>query len=205
MSQNSITPQQKTDTVTLGGMMKHVEKVMQRYTGEMIGIPNTSEAVYYTQAEADAYNALLEGALNSTDPLTAEEAAAYNAAIAGAEKEAGDTLSEAEANLYNATLDGAVDTSTVKTPAVPQKVKTYVDAQIQAHLVNPISDSSIANDQTFSARDVVSVNGTMYMADTATSDLPQTKPIAQDGKILTQNGKILLAPSSTTSADWHSF
>lgn len=204
MSQNSITLQ-KTDTVTLGGMMKHVEKVMQRYTGEMIGIPNTSEAVYYTQAEADAYNALLEGALNSTDPLTAEEAAAYNAAITGAEKEAGDTLSEAEANLYNATLDGAVDTSTVKTPAVPQKVKTYVDAQIQAHLVNPISDSSIANDQTFSARDVVSVNGTMYMADAATSDLPQTKPIAQDGKILTQDGKILLAPSSTTSADWHSF
>lgn len=127
MSQNSITPQQKTDTVTLGGMMKHVEKVMQRYTGEMIGIPNTSEAVYYTQAEADAYNALLEGALNSTDPLTAEEAAAYNAAITGAEKEAGDTLSEAEANAYNATLDGAVSTSDVKTPAVPTSVKDYID------------------------------------------------------------------------------
>ena len=127
MSQNSITPEQKTDAVTLGGMMKHVEKVMQRYTGEMIGIPNTSEAVYYTQAEADAYNALLTGALNSTDPLTAEQAAAYNEAITGAEKEAGDTLSESEANTYNATLEGAVSTSDVKTPAVPKKVKDYVD------------------------------------------------------------------------------
>lgn len=128
MSQNSITPEQKTDAVTLGGMMKHVEKVMQRYTGEMIGIPNTSEAVYYTQAEADAYNALLTGALNSTDPLTAEQAAAYNEAITGAEKEAGDTLSTAEANAYNATLEGAVSTSDIKTPAVPTKVKDYVDA-----------------------------------------------------------------------------
>lgn len=138
MSQNQITPEQKDKSVSLGGMMKHVETTMKRYTSEMIGIPNRSENVYYTQAEADAYNALLTGALNSTDPLTAEQAAAYNAAVTGASKEAGDTLSEAEANLYNATLDGAVSTSDVKTPAVPQKVKDYVDS-VKAPSYDPVN------------------------------------------------------------------
>ena len=131
MPQNSITPEQKAETMTLGGTMKHVGAVMQRYTREMIGIPNASEAVYYTQAEADTYNAQLTGALNSTDPLSADEAAAYNAAITGASKEAGDTLSASEAAAYNATLEGAVSTSDVKTPAVPTKVKDYVD-QVKA-------------------------------------------------------------------------
>ena len=100
----------------------------QKFKDDLIGIPNVSDAVYYTQAEANAYNALLTGALNDTDPLTAEEAASYNAVITGASKEAGDILSESEANAYNATLDGAVSTSDVKTPAVPMKVKDYVDS-----------------------------------------------------------------------------
>ena len=60
-----------------------------------------------TQAEADAYNAELQGALNSTDALTAEQATAYNTAVDGASKEAGDTLSDSEAKAYNATLEGA--------------------------------------------------------------------------------------------------
>lgn len=102
---------------------------LQKMKDDLIGIPNQSEAVKYTQAEADAYNALLTGALDSTTPLTAEQAAAYNTAIAGATKKAGDTLSENEANLYNATLDGAVTTDDVKTPAVPTKVKDYVDVK----------------------------------------------------------------------------
>lgn len=36
MPQNSITPEQKGQAVNLGGMMAHVEAVMQRYTSEMI-------------------------------------------------------------------------------------------------------------------------------------------------------------------------
>ena len=124
-----ITPEQKGQAVNLGGMMAHVEAVMQRFNSEIIGIPNQSEAVHYTQEEADAHNAGLDGALGSTDPLTAEQAAAYNTATPGASKQAGDTLSEAEASAYNATLDGAVTTDDVKTPAVPGKVKDYVDAR----------------------------------------------------------------------------
>ena len=127
MPQNSITPEQKGQTVNLGGMMTHVEKVMQRFNGEVVGIPNKSEAVYYTQPEADAHNALLDGAIGPEDPLTAEQAEAYNTATPGAEKAAGDTLTAEEASAYNATLDGAVTTADVKTPAVPQKVKEYVD------------------------------------------------------------------------------
>ena len=60
-----------------------------------------------TQAEADAYNANLQGALNSTDALTAEQAATYNIAVDGASKNEGDTLSADEAKAYNATLEGA--------------------------------------------------------------------------------------------------
>ena len=92
-----------------------------------IGNLGSTDPVYYTQAEADAYNAELDGALNSTDALTAEQAAAYNAAITGGSKEAGDTLTEQEANAYNATLEGAVSTSDIKTPAEPYTVKGYVD------------------------------------------------------------------------------
>jgi hypothetical protein len=36
MPQNSITPDQKAQAVNLGGMMAHVEAVMQRYTSEML-------------------------------------------------------------------------------------------------------------------------------------------------------------------------
>lgn len=60
-----------------------------------------------TQAEADTYNAGLQGALNSTDALTTEQAEAYNTAVVGASKVAGDTLSAEEAKAYNATLTGA--------------------------------------------------------------------------------------------------
>ena len=101
----------------------------QKFKNDIIGIPNVTDAVYYTQAEAEAYNAALTGALDDETPLTAEQAAAYNEAITGAAKEAGDTLSTAEANAYNATLDGAVSTTDVKTAAVPTKVKDYVDGR----------------------------------------------------------------------------
>lgn len=93
-------------------------------------------------------------------------------------------------------------TGTSTTKVMSQKAVTDY---VQSVLINPISDSSIANDETFSPRDVISVDGTMYMADTETSDLPKTKPIVHNGKIITHNGKVILSPSSTTSADWHSF
>lgn len=35
MPQNSITPEQKGQTVNLGGMMSHVEAVMQRFNSEV--------------------------------------------------------------------------------------------------------------------------------------------------------------------------
>lgn len=97
-----------------------------KYNQDYVGVPKTSP-VYYTQEECDEFNAELEGALNSTDELTAEEAAAYNAAISGAEKQAGDTLTDEEASAYNATLEGAITTENVKTPAAKQSVKQYLD------------------------------------------------------------------------------
>ena len=75
-------------------------------------------AVNYTEAEVNAANAALEGALEAESPLTQEQAGAYNLAIDDATKEEGDELSEAEANAYNATLTGAISTSDIKTPAV---------------------------------------------------------------------------------------
>ena len=36
MPQTSITPERKGQAVNLGGMMAHVEAVMQRYTSEML-------------------------------------------------------------------------------------------------------------------------------------------------------------------------
>lgn len=118
------TKEHKDERIKVEGL----QASLQKFKTDLIGIPNQSNAVYYTQEEADAYNALLTGALDSTTPLTAEQAEAYNEAVIGASKEAGDTLTEEEANAYNATLDGAVSTSDIKTPAVPKKVKDYVDA-----------------------------------------------------------------------------
>jgi len=83
----------------------------------------------YTAAEANAHNAELTGALNSTDALSVGEAEAYNEVITGANKSAGDTLSEAEANLYNSTLEGAISEGTVK---ASKTVKQYVDNAIAA-------------------------------------------------------------------------
>ena len=75
-------------------------------------------AVYYTEAEAIAYNALLDGAVAAGDVqtpaqpevlYTEETAAAYNATLDGAVA-AGDhkKYTQEEADAYNATLPGAV-------------------------------------------------------------------------------------------------
>ena len=116
----------KDEMVPVEGMKSSIQK----FKNEYIGIPNKTNAVMYTQAECNTYNAQLEGALDSVIPLTAEQAEAYNAAIEGASKEAGDTLSAAEAIAYNATLKDAISVDDVKTPAVPKKVKEYVDESV---------------------------------------------------------------------------
>ena len=81
-------------------------------------LPNAKQTTdvksrYETQAECDEYNATLNGALNSTDPLSAADAAAYNTAMS-ASKSAGDLLSPEEANAYNAKLSGAKKIDDVK-------------------------------------------------------------------------------------------
>lgn len=75
---------------------------------------------------------------------------------------------------------------------------------IQEALINPISDSSIVSTTTFNKRDVVSLNGTMYMADNATSDLPLKTPVVQGSNIVTQDGMVIIQ-GGTASSDWHSF
>ena len=87
-------------------------------SGEVYKYKLETAAVYYTQAECDEYNAGLTGALNSTDALTAEQAAAYNEAIKPeTDKVEGNTLTASEANTYNATLIGARNTNDAKVPA----------------------------------------------------------------------------------------
>ena len=76
------------------------------------------------QSEVDEYNAGLNGALNSTDYLTAEQATAYNNAIhPNRNKTAGEILTAAEASAYNATLPGAKTLTDPKTPYVPPVLK----------------------------------------------------------------------------------
>ena len=73
------------------------------------------KTLVYTAAEAIAYNAALDGALNHTDGLTSAQATAYNAAIQPeTDKAENNVLSEEEAAAYNATLTGAVAENDVK-------------------------------------------------------------------------------------------
>ena len=79
----------------------------------------TTPAVLYTAEEAIEYNAGLTGAFDYTNGLTDEQATAYNEAInPTTAKVAGNILSEEEAAAYNATLAGAVSAGDIKTAAV---------------------------------------------------------------------------------------
>ena len=70
-------------------------------------------------------------------------------------------------------VDTTIPTSSSDNIPTSDAVKAYV----QSVMINPISDSNILINSSFSPRDVISVDGTMYMADTETSNLPKTKPI----------------------------
>ena len=75
------------------------------------------KTLVYSAAEAIAYNAALDGALNHTNGLTSAQATAYNAAIQPeTDKAENDVLSEEEAAAYNATLTGAVAENDLKAP-----------------------------------------------------------------------------------------
>ena len=76
------------------------------------------EGVQYTEEEVLEANAALEGALEAGVALTAEQAAAYNIAVTGAEKEADDELTAEEAAMYNANLEGAISTEDYKVEPV---------------------------------------------------------------------------------------
>ena len=77
-----------------------------------------AEGVKYTQEEVLAANAALEGALEAGQPLTEEQAAAYNIAVTGTTKKAKDELTTEEAAMYNAHLEGAISTENYKVEPV---------------------------------------------------------------------------------------
>lgn len=87
--------------------------------------------IKYTQAEADAYNANLDGAISTETTLSADQAAALNelAGVSSTTYTEGQTPTAEDAVLYNASLEGAKSTSSTKTP---QTVKQYVDAAVAA-------------------------------------------------------------------------
>ena len=76
------------------------------------------EGVHYTEEEVLEANAALEGALEAGEPLTEEQAAAYNIAVPGASKEAEEELTAEEAAMYNAHLEGAISTEDYKVEPV---------------------------------------------------------------------------------------
>ena len=100
-------------------------------------------AAKYTQAQADAYNATLDGAVSAGDATgetyDAAGAAAYNAALTGAVSagdDTGDDYDDAGAAAYNATLEGAVSAG----DAAPADYATQVGS-------SPVDDSSLTDDE----------------------------------------------------------
>ena len=93
------------------------KKLMKFKIGDEDALIIITPAIYYTQAECDEANALLEGAIASGTTLTAEQAELVNAAL-GTSHADGDTISAEDASAYNMTLEGAITTNDIKAPAV---------------------------------------------------------------------------------------
>ena len=91
---------------------------------KLAGLGNKTEAVYYTQAECDAANVSLTGFVTTSDT----------------NPDTGVAYTTEEANAHNATLEGAIKTTDVKTAAVANTVKDYVDASISGQTQSSISN-----------------------------------------------------------------
>ena len=118
------------------------------YNATLPGARKTTDPKnYYTQADCDEYNATLNGALNSSNALTADQATAYNTAMSGSKAE-GDFLSESEANAYNAKLTGAKKEGDVKS--------YYTQAECDEH--NKTIDGYIAKHTKLDADQATRVN-----------------------------------------------
>lgn len=105
----TVTTKEKgTDTVVQGYLT--YEDIIDHLDG--------CEAEEYTDAEAVAWNERLEGAIASGTVLTAEQASAVNAAVAGASYAEGGTITPTHSAAYNATLTGHISGGDEKKAAV---------------------------------------------------------------------------------------
>ena len=132
-------------------------------------------AAKYTQAQADAYNATLDGAVAPGEETgayyTAETAAAYNAALDGAVAAGDDTGADydaAGAATYNAALDGAINT----TDAYDAE-STPTKAEIEAVVTGTLDGEGKAT-----AAQVVEYNASLAGAVTAGDDILYTAATA---------------------------
>ena len=113
-------PEEQEETPTT-----YTAETAAAYNATLSGAKTTSdwkvepaEGVHYTEEEVLEANAALEGALEAGEPLTEEQAAAYNIAVTGAKKEADNELTAEEAAMYNANLEGAISTEDYKVEPV---------------------------------------------------------------------------------------
>ncbi|MBR7017456.1 MAG: hypothetical protein IKH99_01255 [Prevotella sp.] len=143
-------------------------------------------AVYFTdQDDVDAYNAKLTGALNSTDHLTAEQATNYNSAIEGANKKAGDLLTDVEAKAYNATLSGAKKINDVKSPAVAPIL---------------VSEANAANGPT-NMEQILYIDGTPLYAMLNSAEDQKVITVDDLRKKLAKNSLVFLPENTTSTYD----
>ena len=109
-----VTTNEKGTTTPVKGYLTY-EDIIDQLEG--------CEAEEYTDAEAVAWNERLEGAIASGTVLTAEQASAVNAAVAGASYAEGGTITAAHSAAYNATLTGHISGGEEKKAAVTKKLK----------------------------------------------------------------------------------
>jgi hypothetical protein len=226
MPQNSITPEQKAQAVNLGGMMAHVQAVMQRFNSEVVAAGLAGKVDNATVTALTSRVSDIEALIGSATTPDADniinkvrEMIDFFADITEEKTLAGllSTLkTELEAEIPSTM---AWDSITGKPPTYPaaahnhddryyQKSQTYtkseVDDAIQEALINPISDSSITVASTFKKRDLVSVDGTMYLCDAqSTNQLPKRKAVVSGGSIVLSGGRVVITDGGTLSPDWH--
>ena len=149
-------------------------------------IQNGRAAVYFTkESDVDAYNARLTGALNSTDPLTADQATSYNSAIAGANKQAGNTLTADEAKAYNAKLPGAKKLNDEKSPKVDPVL---------------VSEANAANGPT-SMEQILYIDGTPLYAMLNSAEDQDVITVEDLREHLAKNSLVFLPENTTSTYD----